>query len=256
MIKYSNALTDWENREMPLQQFLREQQSMWGQPHFNRCETLLADDIVRVYTDRDQYLDHQPTQAEYEQEFKQCHDHMVALFEGDPNFSPSQIHIAHRHGLVPDKGWKVSFRCYVTGYKIRMQDIPKLLKAAGQEDFWDLAPYSARQHLAVPGGCKGLRGDHRVLELGDHSDAIHCIAQALVGGEQLLGGFDEEVKDNKRYKTEAPPEWTQVETTLHEAGFSNPRFRGRRESSLTFTCDQRGQQCPCQCGNVHDSQNW
>lgn len=150
-IKYSNALNDWAHREMPLQQFLHEQQLNWGKPHFNRCETMSGDDVVRIYTDRDCYLDQKPTPQQCEQQYGECRSRMIALFEGDPKFTPSQIYIAHRHGFVPDKGWKMSFRCYVTGYKIKMKDIPKLLNEFGQMDFWDAAPYNSRQHLAIPG---------------------------------------------------------------------------------------------------------
>lgn len=78
-IKYSNALNDWAHREMPLQQFLHEQQLNWGKPHFNRCETMSGDDVVRIYTDRDCYLDKEPTPQQCEQQYQECRSRMIAL---------------------------------------------------------------------------------------------------------------------------------------------------------------------------------
>ncbi len=114
--------------------------------------------------------------------------------------------------------------------------------------------YHSQQKLRVPGACKG-DGDVRVLELGDRQHARFCLAQVYDAEGRSVEAFPAEVSRSVGAACQAPPEWDEVAPVLDAAGFGNPRYRGRRESSLTFQCDCLGVSCPC-CPNVHDSQNW
>ena len=87
--------------------------------------------------------------------------------------------VATRHGYVRDRGrWKLSFRPYVSGMSIRYADIPRVIRYAGQESYWDMSPYKAgEQLLAAIGGHKSA-SDLRVLapESAD-DDVMDYVAQ-------------------------------------------------------------------------------
>lgn len=99
-----------------------------------------------------------------------------------------------------------------------------------------------------------MKDDFRILELDDRADAIHCIAQALTGNEQLLGVDDVDPK-RRRLNKPPPEDWDRAKMVLEGAGFLDPRPLGTRESSITFTADNLGLPCPC-CVLVHDHNNW
>ncbi len=86
----------------------------------------------------------------------------------------------------------------------------------------------------------------------DREQAFDFLGQAVTGEEQELSGFD--TMDTKSLRQEAegaPPDWGEVSQLLEEEGFTNPMYKGSRPHSISFTCDARGDDCPC-CGNQHD----
>ena len=264
-IRVTDSLTDWEPHTIALRDFLAIQAAAWGRPDFNACEYLQHDTIVRVYLDRDLYLPHPPQPPELRHQRQLCLDSLRAIFGGDPTFDPRlHVRFAHRHGYVPAKAsHKVSFRCYVPRYSIRMGDIPTLLAYFDQAGFWDPAPYSRRQKLAVPGGCKGQGGDRRTLQLEEGVRPEDCIAQAVDGTEIRLEDFAEAQADVARKAGrkvgggEQPESWAEIVPRLVQAGFVDPHPIGRREQSITFqSMGNLGRPCPCGCGSTHDRQNW
>lgn len=262
-ISFANSLTDWQPKVSFVQDFLAGQAAQWGRPNFNWTEFLTPDTTVRIYLDRDRYLPHAhpPPQQTLQQERQQLLDKVQHMFGDSPEFDPSRhVHLATRHGLVPAKNqYKISIRCYISCFSIRMGDIPKLLRHFDPEEYFDLAPYSARQKLGIPGACKGKDGDYRVLQLEDGVRPEDCIAQLLTGDEISLD-FDK-LPDNRvsesDFRGQAPAEWETVAARLEEAGFLDPRYVSRRKHSLTFSCSNRAATCPCPCCRlVHDRQNW
>lgn len=85
--------------------------------------------------------------------------------------------LATRHGYCKAKdSHKLSFRPFVQGMRIRYTDIPTLITWAGQDHFWDMSVYKAREQLmAAVNGCKGMIGgmdDRRILQAGSGTDDI------------------------------------------------------------------------------------
>lgn len=270
-IKYTKALSNWVVQSLAPHDFMQMQRDLWGQPTFNVCEYLTADTMVKVYTDRDRYCDEEPSQELLQQERQECINRLAAMFYADPRFDVSHIHIAYRHGQVSKADgtkWKISFRCYVQGFKIRVGSIPDMIRACqseehATEDFWDMSPYKSKQLLAVPGGCKGSQ-DHRVLELEDPAALPHCVVQNLLGDEVLLD-MEEFSSDKTQLRQDVTamqlskrsltsPAWDEVQPLLEQAGFKGLVYMGDRKHSLTFRCD-RSRPCAC-CLYQHDSQNW
>lgn len=164
----------------------------------------------------------------------------------------------NRHGWLASGKFKISFRFWVRGFSILLQDMPAMIKymLRGHEQPFDLSVYSARRLLAVPGGCKG-GGDTRKLNLIGYARPEECLAQNLVGDERELV-IPDEVKTVALFgasKQPPPPEWSTVKEVLEAHGFGDPVFKGTREQSLTFTCDCLGKECRC-CTHTHEKQNW
>lgn len=255
-VAFTDSLTDWDIKHATLTTFLQQQQDLWGQQ--SRFEVLQHGQLVQPYFDADKYLDHEPTPAEKAECLATCRNYLFEIFNGDPAFTSSRIMTAHRHGFVPAASkWKLSYRFWITGYAILVEDMPALIQQTSPpagRTWWDLSVYSARKKLGCVGSYKSP-GDLRVLEVDDHTTAEWCLAQRLGGSEQELV-FNKVVPAGGTLANPMEaPEWEAVQRVLEQAGFGNPVYKGRRAASLTFTCDLLGQTCVC-CGLVHDSNNW
>lgn len=249
----SGVYAPWAPVTISITDFLQQQQTCWGQPNFNLCEALVHGQKVIPYFDADKEVDSEPDSSL--PSFNDCKTSLIKLFGGDPDFDfDSQVKVGSRHGYKSPTTYKLSWRFWVQGYSILVEDIPKLIRHFGGEHPWDLSVYSAKRKMAVPGGCKG-RGDLRVLELQDRAHPELAIIQNLTGEEIPLTNFDVHAislgaeKDRVMYPP--PPEWDEVEAILNTSGFGNAVYLGRRESSLTFQCDCKGEDCPC-CGFIHE----
>lgn len=252
-IAYTDSLSDWDVKHIPISQFLQQQQSQWGQ--LSRFENLSHGLTVCPYFDFDEYLTRQPSQSLLQERLATCHYHIHQIFQHDENFNMDRIFMAHRHGLVDGKGWKVSFRFWIAGYAILVEHMPALINMCSTPEgkkLWDTSIYSSRQKLGCVGSFKHS-GDLRVLEVDDRTQAEWCLAQRLVGTEQKLAC--ESVTKGLGVQGEVPQDWEALRAVLEEAGFGDPRFKGMREHSATFTADNKGGTCPC-CQNQHDSNNW
>lgn len=150
----------------------------------------------KLYLDRDAYFSStKPTLGEAEEETRHVLENVTEMMErlktGDNDLS---CVIATRHGFCPKTGrWKQSYRPFIQGLTIRYTDIPKVIMAFGQQDFWDMSVYKAsEQLLATINCCKGqLSGvyDGRILvpQCGtDSQDPLLYTVQYVEVGWRLL----------------------------------------------------------------------
>lgn len=244
----------WNVVAMTLDGFLEEQQARWGHNNYNAFEVLKHGQMVTPYFDLDVVLEQEADASVYR---RKCMSALQDMFEADEDF---QVHphvkVGYRHGWINKNGvpsYKVSWRFWVRSYQILMEDMPKLIREYKQQDLWDASVYSNGRKMGIPGGCKG-DGDYRILQLEDREHPGLCIIQNLANAKHTLKNFETQECPVRALCT-SPPEWDDVAACLHNAGFGSPIYCGRRDSSLTFTCDNLGMQCTC-CGLQHDSNNW
>ncbi len=111
------------------------------------------------------------------------------------------------------------------------------------------------QLLAIPGGCKGIDGDVRVLDMDDRSQARRFTAQGLTGEETELHFTDQPgfTQAKALNHLEIEHMWQKGLPYLKAAGFINPQPVGRRTLSISFSAENRSSQNPCPlCSRVHD----
>lgn len=142
-------------------------------------ELLLPDGQGKLYLDRDVYVGiHPPTPqtvALHTELVESKVQEILDRLRTDTN-SLSAV-IATRHGFCAKRSrFKLSFRPFLQGMRIRRTDIPKVLSWVGQEGFWDMGVYKQNEQLlAAVNGCKG-QGDTRVL-LPVDADLLQYVAQ-------------------------------------------------------------------------------
>ena len=268
-IKYVEALDDSKPKEMLAAKFQAVMQAKWGHSDHHYCELLCSDDIVSPYFDYDAKIETEATEAELDGHLRLCLDKLQALFGADVNFDVGSVVVLQRHGWCADakgeKSYKISFRFYVRGYKVKMGRMSKLLTLFEQNGFWDMKVYCAtNQKLAIPGGCKGATSrnphhDARILTVlpgQDAAAALDCLAQLTSDDDQMidLDHMDDDEDDTGELPI-VQAEWESVRSVLEKAGFRNPRYTGHREKGINFTADNIGNDCPC-CPHVHDSIDW
>lgn len=258
-IRYSDGLKEkWSPCNLPLSDFLNEQEARWGDETFQRFELLQHTQKVILYYDFDKLLDRKPTPQELQQDLQLCLDTLTSVFEADPDFQAStDILYGHRHGYIAHKRkHKVSYRFWIPRYHALLEDLPKLNNHYGLHEVFDPNVYHSSQKLGIPGACKG-GGDTRVLELGDKSWAEWCLAQRVPPDSHILEGFPDESIINKYKGVKTVPEdWEEVRSILEEYGFTDATFIKTRETSITFSSSCLGSLCPCGCGGIHTSNNF
>jgi hypothetical protein len=159
------------------------------------CEYLTKERTVltKIYLDRDIYLgEEQPEDAlvrKHELEVRNNVDILMGMLQTD-NVKPTYV-LATRHGIPNPYGkpgskgrkYKLSFRPFVSGIRIRYTDIAAVIRYVGQEDFWDMSVYKpGEQLLATINGCKGKVQDGyfdaRILRPEEeHKDLLDYLAQ-------------------------------------------------------------------------------
>ena len=145
-------------------------------PH-TYAEYLCGSAVTKIYLDRDEYLRDltdfaTPPEGDrvalHEQQVR-CHVEAVLDLLKTESFNcesaPLSFVIATRHGWCPrTKCYKLSSRPFIQGVAIRYTDIPTVIGAAGQGDFWDLNVYTEREQLICAiNGTKGIGSDVRLL---------------------------------------------------------------------------------------------
>ena len=129
-----------------------------GKPH-TMCEYMSSavghstNEFTKIYLDRNIILEgDEPPSAEllskHECEVRDKVHSLIHFLHGC-GFSPLAYVLATRHGQPnPDgppgsKGrkHKLSFRPFIQGIVTRYADIPVIIRAVDQQDFWDMSPY-------------------------------------------------------------------------------------------------------------------
>jgi hypothetical protein len=155
------------------------------------CEVLSQSAITKVYLDKDIYLDIEvgkdaPPDSVIKKYEKEVNDHVQTIIDMlETDDIDIDCVLATRHGPTQDPHkYKISFRPFLLGCEIRYTDIPALIQAAKQEEYWDMTVYKAsEQLLAAIHGCKGnTKGyfDARILEMEkghDRSRTLDYVAQ-------------------------------------------------------------------------------
>ena len=143
--------------------------ALLASPGHEFFEVLHPSAFGKLYLDRDEILpeghdelSNDIGRALIESRRAHVHERMRALLGA----LPVSYKVAERHGFCAAKGrWKLSFRPYVSGIRIRYPDIPRLLaeQGANADGFWDVAVYKPGEQLV---GCvNGVKGaqDRRIL---------------------------------------------------------------------------------------------
>lgn len=263
---------------MDVSEFAASYHANLDNPGFTALEVMRGETMVRPIFDVDSKLDEEPSVLVKRGKLLECHDKIASMFNSEGFDADRQIAIATRHGWVLETSgkrvFKLSFHAFVKGFYLRLMDTRSLITHRGDVDYFDLTIYpkspQSQQLFTVIGGRKKA-GDDRVMQpqglepqgpfaLGDF------LAQNLEGCPQILEFDVTHVPQPMAVYANAPltnvlrlkvslPEWDVVASVLEAAGFTNPVYKGRRESSLTFSCDLLGGDCLC-CGHQHDSNNW
>lgn len=259
-VKFTRGLGDWDVQVLSADALLSHMDAAWSREDNHVCEYIEDTFITRPFFDFDSELPDPPTPSQLQQAHARCEAAIRQLFGPVPTFDfEVDVVRAHRHGFVPAKNThKISFRYWVRRFCLPMGHLPWLIKACASDEtagVFDLSIYSKRRLMAVVGGCKG-RGDHRVLDMDDRSQARWTLCQVLEGDERHLDMTDEiKATPYGGSRGTAPANWDVLEAALVQAGFRDPVCVGRRAESITIQAGNLGVDCPC-CPNVHDSQNW
>lgn len=252
---------------MSVTEFAASYHANLNNPGFTALEVMRGESIVRPIFDVDSKLAEEPSVLVKRGKLLDCQEKIASMFNSEGFDADRQIAIATRHGWVVEPSgkrvYKLSFHAFVKGFYLRLMDTRSLIINCGDVDYFDLTIYpkspQSQQLFTVIGGRKKA-GDDRVMQpqgvepqgafaLGDF------LAQNLEGCPQILEFDVTHVPQPMAVYANAPPEWDVVASVLETAGFTNPVYKGKRESSLTFSCDLLGGECLC-CGLTHDSNNW
>lgn len=246
----------WDVQLATAAQLTARLQAEWGNhtmaEHLNPVDN--PDQQVIPFFDFDKILHGPPPDLREYQDV--CDAAIQAMFGHDPNFSfEQQVLRGWRHGVIQG-GYKVSFRYFVRGYRIKLAHIPHLIQECSAEHLkklWDESVYSSKRNMSLPGSFKA-HDDRRVFQVEQPDRLQEYIIQHLSGDEIRLDFQDCDTQ--KHFLSRPPPaSWEGVVPRLEAAGFIRPTCVGERESSLTFTAGNLGQECPC-CGLTHTRQNW
>lgn len=129
-----------------------------------------SSDPGKLFLDRDVYLGVDPPSSETVTAETLLVEAKVTLMMQRLTIDQTDLTcvIATRHGFCSRASrYKLSFRPFIQGMRLRYTDIPEVITWVGQDDFWDMSVYKAREQLlASVNGCKGRTGstfDSRIL---------------------------------------------------------------------------------------------
>lgn len=180
----------WRPYSINLDQYLKDQLDQWGSPDFRRFEYLEGDGLVIPYFDYDVHVDSEPSAQVIECHRSACEAALCGTFGQQVSFSFAQnVFMAARHGFDPRHGsWKVSFRFWVQGFKIRRLSLPGWIRGATPHFIcddkghlgWDLSVYSSKRNMGIPGACKGVHGDFRTMEIATGARTPENLANYII----------------------------------------------------------------------------
>lgn len=130
-------------------------------------EYLTDDAITKVYLDKDIHIEPELVDFElpkHNQAVRAKLDELLSFICNETKLVNGSIgyNIATRHGATAT-AYKLSFRPYIYGVRIRYLDILKLLENVGQEEYWDTSVYYHNSLLAAINGKKEGAETLRVL---------------------------------------------------------------------------------------------
>ncbi|CAL8469604.1 g9145 [Coccomyxa elongata] len=169
----------------------------------NLCEFLSADrPWTKPFFDTESYHPTQPTDHAIQDILERCLLSVDKVMEDQPGYDRSHVRVGQRHGIDPkhDERYKVSFRMWVTGFKVQYPQLRELLDLKGVggdgEGLLDKSVYKGpEQLLNCMGCCKGsLRAgkgvqkvDKRLLKATDHDEPWSTyLVQHLRGDERPM----------------------------------------------------------------------
>ena len=170
--------------------------------HKNLCEFLSADrPWTKPFFDTESYHPTQPTDEAIRAILERCLLSVDKVMEDQPGYTRSDVRVGQRHGIDPKHtAYKVSFRMWVTGFKVQYPHLRELLELKGVggdgEGLLDKSVYKGpEQLLNCMGCCKGtLRAakgvqkvDKRLLKATDHDEPWSTyLVQHLRGDERPM----------------------------------------------------------------------
>ncbi len=170
--------------------------------HKNLCEFLSADrPWTKPFFDTESYHPTQPTDEAIQAILERCLLSVDKVMEDQPGYTRSDVRVGQRHGIDPKHtAYKVSFRMWVTGFKVQYPQLRELLDLKGVggdgEGLLDKSVYKGpEQLLNCMGCCKGsLRAakgvqkvDKRLLKATDHDEPWSTyLVQHLRGDERPM----------------------------------------------------------------------
>ena len=159
-------------------------------------EYLDEDHYYVPFTDSDHYCQSkEPPSQDFIQEVLDGVFRNLYILVGSQSPENADFKMATRHGLVTEKGvYKLSFRCYLFGFKIKLRDMRDLIVSKGLDrnglGSFDKAPYNKSQLLGCVGFAKS-ESDMRLLvpSIGSCSEPgilESFMVQNLTGDEPTL----------------------------------------------------------------------
>ena len=165
------------------------------------CEYLSCDrPWTKPYFDTESYHDAPPTDCAIQAIKERCLASVDKVMQDQPGYARSHVRVGTRHGVDPKHNkFKLSFRMWVTGFKVLYPDLRNLIDLKGVggdgEGLLDLSVYKEpEQLLNCMGCCKGslrVKGgkvmDGRVLKATDHGEPWSTyLVQHLRGDEKPM----------------------------------------------------------------------
>lgn len=205
----------------------------WGTSRL--CEAISADDVVKPFFDFDLKLADTPTAEFLEHTLERDFIKPICNALG---CDASAVAVAKSHGFVTGEivtGYKVSFRGFVQGFKVRVADMRSIV-GPGSEPLnapfdWRVYPTAGERVLRCVGAIKGTdprsgREDTRVLvPLDSTRPYTDYLVQFLEGGEAMVDNENPRPRRRARVATASPattrPSWLDVSDA--EAIFSTQK---------------------------------
>jgi len=157
-----------------------------AQARVHLCERLTSPRETKPYFDGETYHDMQPSPEQIGIMGKAFVDNVNKVFEGQTG-APPLVVTASRHGVDPRHAgkYKVSFRAWVTNYRVEYTKLRDAIVNAGLSEYFDIGVYKAAEQLLGCVKCSKAANDPRVLLPSDPDEPMESfVVQHLRGNEE------------------------------------------------------------------------
>lgn len=194
-LKKSEFVRTLKPEDIP-QQLSQDSDHMYAE--YLWCEAGCNSRYTKIYLDRDVWMGTvEPSKEEkafhLNWVYLQLKIIMKRLHRGKDSDFEGEYKIATRHGYChKEKKWKLSFRPYILGFQMRYTEIPRLIEAVAQGDFWDLSVYKESEQLicAINGHKSDI--DKRQLVPTDGAPLLDYIVQYVEKNWTIHSEIDHE----------------------------------------------------------------